>query len=378
MLSAFVAALLVLAPPTESQQIPDAFEVGKEYFFNYEGYALSGRPPSRSYSGFKLSVPNFSVIPVKTIDKGNGLTMQLKMQDALYQQVSGDVSPVRPQKGDSPTLLTNDKALKRIPADFSQIVYFNWKEGRISGLMTSPEDPVWIRGLKKGIVNMFHFNLKNFSKENPTQMITWENEDGPEGNCKTGYMAKAQKNGFNLQKTRNLYNCNRNSNVKVFSPHLGQACAKDDSLYDTQLRGESHTTYDLSIVSNSRYFVRSAKAISQYFLPNPNSRSLIAGSYITQELKFVVVSNNPVVRPIKLRDDTVYVEVSKQKLSAEKKDSGERLRMIDTFLVDIRRADNNEKLNALLRDLVTTLRLASVNDLKYTLNQAKANGERVE
>lgn len=378
MLSALLAVLLVVHP-TSSKRIPTAFETGKEYIFNYVGYALSGRPPSGNYSGFKIDA-SVSLYPVKKLVRG-GFHMQLKILKARYYEVDGDVYPLRPEQGDSPELLTKKSALKEISVDLSKIIHFNWMYGSISTVRISKKDPIRIANLKKGVLNMLQFNLRRVGRgSKKSTMIAWEDENGAEGICKTGYVATKTKKGMMLQRIRNLYNC-KYAYSKIHRFMQGATCSRDSSLFNTPLRGESRTTYDLPSVSSSmkKFFLRSAKTVEQFYLPNPNTGCLMLGSYITQELKFVSVGKNPKVpKNVKLKLNTARVIVSTREMAVVKKDSKTIRKNVDGFLEDIKKMGNDEKLNAVLRDLVSNLRLASENDLKYTLKQAKAKGKRVE
>lgn len=179
-----------------------AFEVGKEYVYEYKGTMHVMNPEQRHQLtglGFRSKVimqpkpdhTHFKIVNFET-ETFNSDEMDLRHHEFHYA--------------------SNDHLVGALEQPFAG----KFDEGKIEEIEIHKNEPLWVKNVKKGVLSLFQLDLVKGRHEHPHEQEYHVHEDGLHGNCETLYVVHEEHDNYvEVTKIKNLEKCDHPSYVNI-------------------------------------------------------------------------------------------------------------------------------------------------------------------
>ncbi|KAL3194893.1 hypothetical protein MRX96_045805 [Rhipicephalus microplus] len=248
--------------------VASAFEVGKEYVYEYKGTMYVLNPEQRHQLtglGFRSKVimqpkPDHTHFKISNFETEtfNSEEMHLNQHEFHY----------------TPNDLQHDALEHPFAGKFD--------EGKIEEIKLSKHAPLWVKNLKKGILSLFQLDLvKGRRDHQPGKGSTTSKsgyyivtQDGLHGVCDTQYVVREEARDYiELTKIKNLEKCDR-PHYAVLGREVAKKCVKGEAEETHPSSSTSEVYYELKGTAQN-YVIMHAWAESGYlFKPHGEGKTI--------------------------------------------------------------------------------------------------------
>ncbi|KAH7935304.1 hypothetical protein HPB52_005729 [Rhipicephalus sanguineus] len=240
--------------------VASAFEVGKEYVYEYKGTMHVLNPEQRHQLtglGFRSKVimqpkpdhTHFKIVNFET-ETFNSDEMDLHHHEFHY----------------TPNNLQHDALEHPFAGKFN--------EGKIEEIELSKHAPLWVRNLKKGVLSLFQLDLVKGRHEHHREKEYHVKEDGLYGVCDTLYVVHEEEHDYiEVTKIKNLEKCDRPS-YAIVGREAAKKCVKCEAEETHPSSSTSEVYYELKGTAQ-HYVITHAWAESGYlFKPHGEGKKI--------------------------------------------------------------------------------------------------------
>ncbi|XP_037287769.2 vitellogenin-6 [Rhipicephalus microplus] len=240
--------------------VASAFEVGKEYVYEYKGTMYVLNPEQRHQLtglGFRSKVvvqpkpdhTHFKIANFET-ETFNSEEIHLNHHEFHY----------------TPNNHHNEALEHPFAAKFD--------EGKIGEIALGKDEPLWSKNVKKGILSLFQLDLVKGRHEHHREKEYHVREDGLHGACDTLYVVRAEGHDYiELTKIKNLQKCDHPAHATM-GREVARKCVKGDTQETHPSTPTSEVYYELKGTAQ-HYVITHAWAESGYlFRPHGEGKKI--------------------------------------------------------------------------------------------------------
>ncbi|XP_065290062.1 vitellogenin-6-like [Dermacentor albipictus] len=216
-----------------------AFEVGKEYVYEYKGTMHVLNPEHRHQLaglGFRSKVimqpkpdhTHFKIVNFET-DTFNSEEINLNHHEFHYG--------------------SNDHLIGALEQPFAG----KFDHGKIEEIEIGKSEPVWVRNVKKGVLSLFQLDIVKGRHGHKADKEYHVKEDGLHGPCETMYVVHEEEHDYiEVTKVKNLEKCDH-PNFAIIGREVAQKCVKCDAEETHPSSSTSEVYYELK--GTARHYV---------------------------------------------------------------------------------------------------------------------------
>ncbi|XP_077980832.1 vitellogenin-3-like [Glandiceps talaboti] len=154
------------------------YESGREYVYEYEGQLLTGVPKtSQEYSGLKIKCK-----PILQFRSDNKVVMQLD-EISLHRLQREVEDPKTQQPLEKFQRITGEES-ETFQRELRKPIRFTYRQGKITDLETSRDDPTWSVNSKRAITDLLQLNLDERDSLDEDRNINRHSAEGRTGEVK--------------------------------------------------------------------------------------------------------------------------------------------------------------------------------------------------
>ncbi|KAL5022112.1 hypothetical protein ScPMuIL_001267 [Solemya velum] len=283
---------------TRTVHFRQPFREGYQYIYSYEGQHASGIPKNSDfYAGLKIKAN--VILQFKTATE---VVCKVDVTGiSKFNDILPTTNPATEMLPDYLLEAETGEAAMKFTEELAIPFTFEYKNGNVSYIRTSPEDPTWSINFKRALLTFFEVNMEKRRSLGPQKSSeypeagTTENdfyrvlEPSIAGICETTYRVFPEEvqtaNGekiTRIAKVRNYDNCIGSPALlnTMFSAHMCDECNERKT---KPLQAATEMKYEV-IGSETEFLIVNVESESQYIVVPYSKEAEYAATYIRQAL----------------------------------------------------------------------------------------------